>query len=98
MSRIVRFEQFLPVEKSKFLAAVERAGLEPAQFEVSRMEISPPLMPGNVTALVTVKLAASAIACSYEDAPASSWVAAFVDDLDAGRFGAPGEAGARRQA
>jgi hypothetical protein len=86
MSRVVRFEQFLPVEKSKFLAALETAGLGPAQFDVSKMEISPPLMPGNVTALVTVKLAADAIAFSYEDAAGSSWVAAFEDDLAAGRF------------
>ena len=86
MSRVVRFEQFLPVEKSKFLAALEAAGLGSDQFDVSKMEISPPLMPGNVTALVTVKLAADAIAFSYEDAAGSSWVAAFEDDLAAGRF------------
>lgn len=87
MSRVVNIEQFQPVEQTRFLAAVEAAGLNPARFDVAKMEISPPLMPGNVTALVTVKLAASAIACSYEDAPASSWIAAFVDDLAAGRFG-----------
>jgi len=86
MSRIIRFDQFLPVEKSKFKAALETAGIEPAQFEVSKMEIAPPLMPGNITALVTVKLAAGAIAFSYEDASGSSWVSAFEDDLAAGRF------------
>jgi hypothetical protein len=86
MSRVIRFDQFLPVEKSKFLAALEAARLQPAQFDVSKMEIAPPLMPGNVTALVTVKLAASAIAFSYEDAAGSSWVTAFEDDLAAGRF------------
>jgi hypothetical protein len=89
LSRVIRFEQFLPVEKSKFLAALESAGLDAAQFDVSKMEISPPLMPGSVTALVTVKLAAGAIAFSYEDAAGSSWVAAFEDDLAAGRFGGP---------
>lgn len=62
------------------------AGVEAAQFDVSKMEISPPLMPGNVTALVTVRLLASGIANSYEDAVGSSWVAAFEDDLSAGRF------------
>lgn len=77
MSRVIRFDQFLPVERSKFLSALEAAGLEPDQFGVSKMEISPPLMPGSVTALVTVKLASSAIAFSYEDSTASSWVAAF---------------------
>jgi hypothetical protein len=87
LSRVVRFDQFLPVEKSKFLAALETAGVEPAQFDVSKMEISPPLMPGNVTALVTVKLAANAIAFSYEDAAGVSWVTAFEGDLAAGRFG-----------
>ncbi len=97
MSRVVRIDQFLPVEKTRFLAALEAARLNPAQFDVSKMDISPPLMPGNVTALVTVKLAASAIAFSYEDAPGSSWVAAFVDDLTAGRFGAA-DSGRRRQA
>jgi len=86
MSRIIRFDQFLPVEKSKFKAALESAGIAPAQFDVSKMEISPPLMPGNVTALVTVKVAAGAIAFSYEDAAGSSWVSAFEDDLAAGRF------------
>ena len=86
MSRIIRFDQFLPVEKSKFLAALESAGLEAARFDVSKMEISPPLMPGDVTALVTVKLAGGAIAYSYEDAAGSSWVTAFEDDLSAGRF------------
>jgi len=86
MSRVARLEQFLPVEKSKFLAALESAGLAAAQVDVSKMEISPPLMPGNVTALVTVKLAASAIAFSYEDAAGSSWVTAFEEDLAAGRF------------
>jgi hypothetical protein len=50
------------------------------------MEITPPLMPGHVTALVTVKLASSAIAFSYEESAGSSWVAAFEDDLGAGRF------------
>lgn len=97
MSRVTRIDQFLPVEQSRFLAALEAARFNPAQFDVLKMEISPPLMPGNVTALVTVKLASSAIAVSYEDAPASSWVAAFVDDLAAGRFGAS-ESGKRRQA
>jgi len=87
MSRVIRLDQFLPVEKSKFRAALEAAGIEPAQFEVSKMEISPPLMPGSITALVTVKLAAGAIAFSYEDAAGSSWVSAFEDDLAAGRFG-----------
>lgn len=87
MSRVIRFDQFLPVEKSKFLSALEAARLQGAQFDVSKMEIAPPLMPGNVTALVTVKLASSAIAFSYEDTPASSWVTAFEDDLAAGRFG-----------
>ncbi|MFC5498237.1 hypothetical protein ACFPOE_11895 [Caenimonas terrae] len=86
MSRVIRLDQFLPVEKSKFLAALESAGVEAARFEVSKMEISPPLMPGNVTALVTVKLAASALAFSYEDAAGSSWVTAFEEDLAAGRF------------
>lgn len=87
MSRVIRFDQFLPVEKSKFLSALEAARLQPAQFDVSKMEITPPLMPGNVTALVTVKLASSAIAFSYEDAAGASWVTAFEDDLVAGRFG-----------
>lgn len=87
MSRVIRFAQFLPVEKSKFLAALEATGVEAAQFDVSKMEIAPPLMPGNVTALVTVKLLASGIANSYEDAAGSSWVGAFEDDLAAGRFG-----------
>lgn len=87
MSRVIRFDQFLPVEKSKFMTALELAGVEAAQFDVSKMEISPPLMPGNVTALVTVKLAAGAIAFSYEDAIGNSWVTAFEGDLAAGRFG-----------
>ena len=86
MSRIIRFDQFLPVEKSKFLAALESAGVDAARLEVSKMEISPPLMPGSVTALVTVKLSAEAIAFSYEDAAGSSWVTGFEDDLAAGRF------------
>lgn len=86
MSRVVRFGQFLPVEKSKFLVAIEAASLEPVRFEVSKMEISPPLMPGRVTALVTVKLASSGIAFSYEDCADSSWVGAFEEDLAAGRF------------
>ena len=86
MSRLARLDQFLPVEKSKFLAALESAGLATAHFDVSKMEISPPLMPGNVTALVTVQLTASSIAVSYEDATGSSWVTAFEDDLAAGRF------------
>ena len=90
MSRVVRFDQFLPVEKSRFLSALETAGMESARFDVSKMEISPPLMPGDVTALVTVKLAASAIAFSYEDSSGSSWVKAFEDDLGAGRFNAQG--------
>jgi hypothetical protein len=72
MSRVIRFDQFLPVEKNKFLSALEGARLQPAQFDVSKMEIAPPLMPGNVTALVTVKLASSAIAFSYEDAAGSA--------------------------
>jgi hypothetical protein len=84
MSRVIRFDQFLPVEKSKFLSALETAGVDGARFEVSKMEISPPLM--NVTALVTVKLAAGALAFSYEDASGASWVCAFEDDLAAGRF------------
>ena len=46
MSRITHFEQFMPVEKSKFLAALQSAGVDAARFEVSKMEISPPLMPG----------------------------------------------------
>ena len=89
MSRVTRFDQFLPVERSKFLLALETAGLDPLQFDVSKMEISPPLMPGMVSALVTVKLASSAIAIafSYEDSVASSWVVPFEDDLLAGRFG-----------
>ena len=87
MSRVTRFDQFLPVERSKFLLALETAGLDPLQFDVSKMEISPPLMPGMVSALVTVKLASSAIAFSYEDSIASSWVVPFEDDLLAGRFG-----------
>ena len=87
MSRVIRFDQFLPVEKTKFMTALEAAGLDPARFEVSKMEISPPLMPGNVIALVTVKFAAGAIAFSYEDATGNSWVAAFEGDLAAGRFG-----------
>ncbi len=86
MSRVIRFDQFLAVEKGRFMAALEAARLQPAQFDVSRMEISPPLMPGNVTGLVTVKLASSAIAFSYEDAVGNSWVTAFEDDLVAGRF------------
>lgn len=86
MSSVIRFDQFLPVEKSKFMAALEAAGVERAQFDVSKMEISPPLMPGNVTALVTVKLVAGEIAFSYEDAVANNWVTAFVGDLAAGRF------------
>lgn len=86
MSRVIGFDQFLPVEKSKFFSALETAGVEAAQFDVSKMEIAPPLMPGNVTALVTVKLLVSGIANSYEDAVGSSWVAAFEDDLAAGRF------------
>lgn len=89
MSRVTRFDQFLPVERSKFLLALETAGLDPLQFNVSKMEISPPLMPGMVSALVTVKLASSAIAFSYEDSVASSWVVPFEDDLLAGRFGPP---------
>lgn len=86
MSRVIRFDQFLPVEKSKFLSALETAGIAPARFDVSKMEISPPLMPGNVSALVTVKLAASAMAFSYEESGGGSWVMAFEDDLTAGRF------------
>ena len=87
MSRVTRFDQFLPVERSKFLLALETAGRDPLQFDVSKMEIAPPLMPGMVSALVTVKLASSAIAFSYEDSVASSWVVPFEDDLLAGRFG-----------
>lgn len=99
MSRVIRFEQFLPVEQSKFLTALETAGLEPAQFDVSKMEISPPLMPGNVTALVTVKLAADAIAFCYEDAAGASWVAGFEDDLAARRFsGRTGDTASDRRA
>lgn len=86
MSRVIRFDQFLPVEKSKFMAALEAAGVKAAQFDVSKMEISPPLMPGDVTALVTVKFSAGEIAFSYEDSVANSWVAAFEGDLAAGRF------------
>ncbi|GAC1599253.1 MAG: hypothetical protein NVS3B2_00090 [Ramlibacter sp.] len=89
MSRVIRFEQFLPVEKSKFRAALEAVDLDPGQFQVSKMEISPPLMPGQVTALVTVRLAAGEIAFSYEDSTALSWVAGFEEDLLTGRFGAP---------
>ncbi len=88
MSRVIRFDQFLPVEKSKYLLAIESALLDVGSFEVSKMEITPPLMPGGVTALVTVKLASSAIAFSYEDSPDCSWVLGFEDDLGAGRFGA----------
>lgn len=88
MSRVIRFDQFLPVEKSKFLSALETAGVKAARFDVSKMEISPPLMPGNVSALVTVKLAASAIAFSYEESIGGSWVTAFEDDLTGGRFNA----------
>jgi hypothetical protein len=87
MSRVIRFEQFLPVEKSKFLAALEGVGLDAGQFQVSKMEIAPPLMPGNVTALVTVRLAAGEIAFSYEDSSAGSWVAGFDEDLRSGHFG-----------
>ena len=90
MSSVIRFDQFLPVEKSRFLSALETAGMEAARFNVSKMEISPPLMPGDVTALVTVKLAASAVAFSYEDSSGSSWVKAFEDDLGAGRFNTQG--------
>lgn len=86
MSRVIRFDQFLPVEQGKFLSALTSAGVEAAQFDVSKMEISPPLMPGNVIALVTVKLWASGIANSYEDAVGSSWVGAFAADLAAGLF------------
>ena len=86
MSRVIRFDQFLPVERSKFLLAIESAFLDVGSFEVSKMEITPPLMPGGVTALVTVKLASSALAFSYEDSPDSSWVSGFEDDLGAGRF------------
>lgn len=93
MSRVIRFEQFLPVEKSKFLAAVEGVGRDAGQFQVSKMEISPPLMPGNVTALVTVRLAAGEIAFSYEDGSAGSWVVGFEEDLLAGRFGGGHAAG-----
>lgn len=95
MSRVIRFEQFLPVEKGKFLAALEGAGLDAGQFHVSKMEISPPLLPGNVTALVTVRLAAGVIAFSYEDSAAASWVVAFDEDMRAGHFGG-GEAGDRQ--
>ncbi len=86
MSRLIRFDQFLPVEKSKFLLAIEAASLEASKLEVSKMEITPPLMPGCVTGLVTVKLTAGAIAFSYEDSAQSSWVGAFEEDLRAGRF------------
>ena len=86
MSRVIRFDQFLPVEKSKFIAALQSAGIASARFDVSKMEISPPLMPGSVTALVTVKLAGGGIAVSYEDSSGSSWVAAFEEDLASGRF------------
>ena len=86
MSRVVRFDQFLPVEKRKYMTALEAAGVEPSHFDVSKMEISPPLMPGNITALVTVKFAAEAISFSYEDGVGNSWVAAFESDLAAGRF------------
>ncbi|MDB5946449.1 MAG: hypothetical protein JWQ33_1475 [Ramlibacter sp.] len=86
MSRVIRLDQFLPVEKSKFLSALEAASLEVGRFEVAKMEITPPLMPGRVSALVTVKLVSSAIAFSYEESPDSSWVGAFEDDLRAGRF------------
>jgi hypothetical protein len=90
MSRVIRFDHFLPVEKSKFLAALDAASLDAGRFDVSKMEISPPLMPGHVTALVTVKLVGEAIAFSYEDAPGNSWVRDFEGDLGAGRFaGAP---------
>ena len=87
MSQVIRFDQFHPVEKSKFLVALQLAAFDSGRFEVSKMEISPPMMPGGVTALVTVKLAASAIAFSYEDAAGSSWISGFEDDLRAGRFG-----------
>ena len=87
MSRVICVDQFLPVEKIRFLSTLGAAGLESSQFDVSKMEISPPLMPGNVTALVTMKLASSAIAFSDEDAAAGSWVTAFGEDLAAGRFG-----------
>lgn len=86
MSRVIRFDHFLPVEKTKFLSAIESARLDAGRFDVSKMEISPPLMPGRVTALVTVKLVSSEIAFSYEDAAENSWVIAFADDLGAGRF------------
>jgi hypothetical protein len=93
MSRVTRLDQFLPVERSKFLGALASAELQAGRFEVSKMEITPPLMPGLVTGLVTVKLASSAIAFSYEDAADNSWVLAFEEDLAAGRFGSPGETG-----
>lgn len=92
MSRVIRFEQFLPVERSKFLSALRAADLEPGKFEVSKMEITPPLMPEGVTGLVTVKLASSAIAFSYEDSADASWVDPFQDDLRAGRFVGSGQA------
>lgn len=88
MSRVIRLDQFLPIERSKFLSALEAARVPIGQFEVSKVEISPPLMPGAVSALVTVKLAASALAFSYEDAAVRSWVDAFRDDLAAGLFAA----------
>jgi hypothetical protein len=91
MSRVTRLDQFLPVERSKFLGALASAELQAGRFEVSKMEITPPLMPGLVTGLVTVKLASSAIAFSYEDAADNSWVLAFEEDLAAGRFGSSGE-------
>jgi hypothetical protein len=86
MSRLTRFDHFLPIERSKFLAGIEAAELDPGKFDVSRIEITPPLMPGSITGLVTVKLASSAIAFSYEDAIGDSWVNTFLDDLAAGRF------------
>lgn len=86
MSRVIQFDQFLPVEKSKFLLAIEAASLEAGKLGVSKMEITPPLMPGCVTGIVTVKLIAGAIAFSYEDSAGSSWVGAFEEDLRAGRF------------
>jgi hypothetical protein len=91
MSRVTRLDQFLPVERSRFLGAVASAELQAGRFEVSRMEITPPLMPGLITGLVTVKLASSAIAFSYEDAADNSWVLAFEEDLAAGRFRSPVE-------
>jgi hypothetical protein len=86
MKQKLQLQDFPAAELEGFIRTLQAAGHTVSQFDVSQVPIDPPLLPGPMVGIVTVKRMSNGAACTYVVTEESPWLADFEADLAAGRF------------